>query len=596
MKFPLFFFSTTALFVVLFGFIEARSGRELAAQRTQQQVATQLDTLREYLKHTFLPLAQRTRSTDSLQAAFLTMRRLYKQVEPVAAYYFPTGTRTVNGPPLPEVEVEEHKVFEPAGLQVIEPLVFPAFDPATRDDLVREGQKLVRELASLQTMWAVAIPTDRHLFDAMRLGTFRIATLGISGFDTPACRTAIPETAESLRSIGQLLSLYKNGSKSYKQLTKQLGAAIDYCRQHPDFEAFDRAAFLRTYLNPIASGLLDYQHELGIQPFQERRALRPDARTLFDPGAFDPNFFAATADQRSTPARVALGRQLFSDPILSGGGQRTCASCHQPARAFTDGLPRAAAVGTSKAVLRNTPTLLNVGLQAGLFYDLRTNTLESQAFDVVHNQAEMGGSLVEAARKMQVSPAYVAAFKRAFPTSSNPISPEQIQNALGSYERSLVSLNSRFDRYMRGQNAALSAEEIYGFNLFMGKAQCGICHFMPLFNGTVPPEFSNSESEVIGTPARPDNKQLDADAGRYVHTKLEPLQYAFKTPTLRHVAQTAPYMHNGVYQTLEEVVDFYNKGGGAGLGFALPNQTLSPDKLNLTATEKRALVAFLKTL
>jgi cytochrome c peroxidase len=588
--------STTALFVVLFGFMEATSGRELAAQRTQQQVAAQLDTLRGYVKYTFLPLAQRTHSTDSLRAAFLTMRRLYKQVEPIAAYYFPTATRTVNGPPLPEVEVEEHKIFEPAGLQVIEPLVFPTFDPATRDDLVRESQKLVRELASLQTMWAVAIPTDRHLFDAMRLGTFRIATLGISGFDTPACRTAIPETAESLRSIRQLLSLYKNGSKSYKQLTNQLGAAIDYCEQHPDFEAFDRASFLRTYLNPIASGLLDYQRELGIQPFQERRALRPDARTLFDPGAFDPNFFAATADQRSTPARVALGRQLFADPILSGNGQRTCASCHQPGRAFTDGLPRAAAVGTSKAVLRNTPTLLNVGLQAGLFYDLRTNTLESQAFDVVHNQAEMGGSMAEAARKMQASPAYVAAFKKAFPATPGPITPEQIQNALGSYERSLVNLDSRFDRYMRGQRAALSAEEVYGFNVFMGKGQCGICHFMPLFNGTVPPEFTTTESEVIGVPRRADNKQLDPDAGRYAHTKLEPLQFAFKTPTLRHIGQTAPYMHNGVYGTLEEVIDFYDRGGGVGLGFNLPNQTLPPDKLNLTVAEKKALVAFLKAL
>ena len=159
---------------------------------------------------------------------------------------------------------------------------------------------------------------------------------------------------------------------------------------------------------------------------------------------------------------------------------------------------------------------------------------------------------------------------------------------------------------MRGDDAALTADEVRGFNVFMGKAQCGICHFIPLFNGNVPPEFTNSESEVIGVPRRADNRRpsaarpsaarIDSGEGRYINTKMAPLRYAFKTPILRHAAQTVPYMHNGVYKTLDEVVDFYDRGGGTGLGFDLPNQTLPEGKLNLTVSEKKALVAFLKVL
>ncbi|MEZ0611187.1 cytochrome-c peroxidase [Fibrella sp. WM1] len=596
MKLLLPFFGMAALFVVLFGFIEARSAQEQTTQRAKAQVVAQLEALQTFVDSTFSPLAQRTQSTDALQAAFQTFRLRYKRIEPVTAYYMPHTNRQLNGPPLPEIEVEEHKTFEPGGLQVIETMLYPAFDTTNRAELLREVAKFRRELNSARYLWYATALTDNHLFDLMRLGTFRLAAMGISGFDTPACRSAIPEAAETLRSIQRLLSLYKRNNDAYRQLNRRLDGAIAFCQRQPDFNQFDRATFLRTYLNSISAGLLDYQRSLGIAPLTDQRPLNAAAPTLFAPNAFNAAFYAPTADQRPTPARAALGRRLFSDPILSGNGQRSCATCHQPERAFTDGLTRAFPIGIVDTPLRNTPTLLNAALQAGYFYDLRTNTLESQAFDVVHNRAEMAGSLDEAARRLRVSPAYMAAFKKAFPADQRPISADQIQNALASYERSLVSLNSRFDRYMRGQTAALNADEVRGFNIFMGKAQCGTCHFMPLFNGTVPPEFTTIESEVIGVPARADNRQLDTDAGRYVHTKLDPLQYAFKTPTLRHIAQTAPYMHNGVYRTLDEVVDFYDKGGGVGLGFSLPNQTLSANKLDLTAAEKKALVSFLKAL
>ena len=136
-------------------------------------------------------------------------------------------------------------------------------------------------------------------------------------------------------------------------------------------------------------------------------------------------------------------------------------------------------------------------------------------------------------------------------------------NAIGSYVRSLVMLNSRFDDYMRGNKAAMNQEEINGFNLFMGKAKCATCHYMPLFNGTFPPRYMIIESEVIGVPGKRGENKIDPDEGRYGIVKVESQRHAFKIPTVRNASLTAPYMHNGVSSTLDQADQFYNKGGGA---------------------------------
>ena len=159
-------------------------------------------------------------------------------------------------------------------------------------------------------------------------------------------------------------------------------------------------------------------------------------------------------------------------------------------------------------------------------------------------------------------------------------------------------MNSKFDNYMRGDLTAMNEQEVLGFNLFMGKAKCGTCHFVPLFSGAVPPLFDKMESEVLGVPATTDtiNAQIDADSGKYHLYKMPHQLHSFKTPGLRNVELTAPYMHNGVYKTLEEVIRFYDRGGGAGLRLEVQNQTLPPDKLLLTNEEQNALVSFLKAL
>ncbi len=188
-------------------------------------------------------------------------------------------------------------------------------------------------------------------------------------------------------------------------------------------------------------------------------------------------------------------------------------------------------------------------------------------------------------------------FITAFPhEDKNRIDTFEVMNAIGSYIRSLVLLNSRFDEYMRGRQSAMDSTEINGFNLFMGKARCATCHYMPLFNGSFPPRFNKSEVEVIGVPKSRSQNEIDPDMGRYDIVKVESVKHAFKISTVRNAARTAPYMHNGVYTTLEQVMDFYNKGGGAGLGIKLSNQTLPADKLNLTEKEISEVIAFIKSL
>ncbi|WP_185731263.1 cytochrome-c peroxidase [Larkinella rosea] len=604
----LLFLGATAFFVVVLRqWHSPSSNAKTAVQRVKRQFSNDLAAFNSLIRERFLPFAEKSNSPDSLKTAFLACRQAYKKLEPFAAYYFPATTRLVNGPALPEVEAEDGAVFEPGGLQVIEELVYPAFDPARRSDLVREIKKLQRELLRYTDFWQDTELTNAHVFDALRLQIFRIITLGISGFDTPNCQTAIPEAAVSLSTLRTYLSFYGSSkTEGFAALDRLFQQSENYLTTQSDFNAFDRAYFISAFANPLSSQLLAYQQQIRIQPFNEVRALRTDAKTLFDRNAFNPDFYTPNTSLRSNPIKVLLGKKLFSDPILSAGdnpagGKRSCASCHQPDRAFTDGLSKNATLNGRNFIRRNTPTLLNVSLQSAQFYDLRSETLENQSSDVIHNKDEMHGSLERAALLLQKNKRYLEAFKKAFPNFSNRIEPIHIQNALAAYERSLISLNSRFDRFMRNEGDStgkpvLTTEEIAGFNLFMGKAKCGTCHFLPLFNGTVPPVFTQTESEVIGVPIKPNRKQIDPDLGRYSLFALAQLKYAFKTPTVRNIAKTAPYMHNGAFQTLEEVIDFYNEGGGKGLGIQLDQQTLPAEKLNLSPREKTALIAFMKAL
>lgn len=541
------------------------------------------------------------KSGSGVQAAFRRARLAYKSVEFISAYYSPETTRALNGPNLPDVD-DDLRVNAPEGFQVLEELVFPVVDTARHADAVQAAAVIYSNVNRLRKISEGNELTDSHVFDAMRLEVFRIVTLGITGFDSPVAFHSLPEAARALESLQQQLAHYPVTDRDADlagRLDQAFAGAIGALRSARSFDDFDRLTFIDQQANVLSGLLLDAQKTLSIPVFTESRLLSPAARTLTDSGVFNADYFVNADKHKPTPDRVALGKLLFYDPILSGNRERTCATCHQPDRAFTDGESKSLAAGfgsrriAGRRTVRNAPTLYNAALQAVQFADSRVVFLEDQASDVIGNTLEMHGSLPEAVRLLAKNPDYRALFAGSY---KEGVTEHTLKNAVASYVRSLSSLDSPVDRYFRGRTSALSAEEKHGFNLFMGKGKCATCHFFPLFNGTVPTDYGETESEVIGTPATADGKTVDPDVGKFVLTEREPHRYAFKTPTVRHVAKTAPYMHNGVYRTLDQVVEFYNKGGGNGLGFKLGNQTLSFDKLNLTVPEKKALVAFMKVL
>ena len=265
-------------------------------------------------------------------------------------------------------------------------------------------------------------------------------------------------------------------------------------------------------------------------------------------------------DNPLTPEKVARGRNLFFDRRLSRNGKVACATCHDPRRAFTDGRPLAVGVFGRKGT-RSAPTLVNRGYGAAFFWDGRVRTLEEQVLKPIQDPNEMDLTIEEASRRVKVSRAELAA-------------------ALASYVRTILSGNAPLDRYLNGDREALSAEARRGLNLFRGKANCTACH--------VGPNFTDERFHNTGVAWR--EGQL-RDPGRFAVTSNEADRGAFKTPTLREIARTPPYMHDGSIATLEDVIEFYNRGGNRN-----PHLDAELRSFELSGEEKQALLAFLRSL
>lgn len=531
-----------------------------------------------------------------LQEQFLQTRYAYKKIEWAAEYVSPAVSRFVNGPPVQEVEMSSGKAFEPAGLQVIEAMLFPKYDASKKSGLIEQLQKLQLGCKKYKQYFNTFDMFDWQVFDAAKLEVFRVLALGISGFDNPLTLKSMQESDLCLQSVQSGIIRYANSGEA-DTINRQFAAAENYLEKNTDFIKFNRAEFITRYGNPLTISISKLEKRLNIKVMRYNRLLNQDAQTLFDKDAFNVNAYAPL-DSPMMDKRVALGKLLFADPILSGTQTRSCQSCHDPEKAFTDGLVKNTILGSIKPVKRNTPTLINAGLQPSQFYDLRAQTLENQAQNVIENPDEMHGSMNIAAQRLWANKTYRELFVTIYPNAkrAGKIYNTEIQNALASYVRSLTKLNSRFDAYMRGDSKAMNPQEVNGFNLFMGKAKCGTCHYMPLFNGSFPPRYMIIESEVIGVPGTKEELAIDTDMGRYNVLKIDAFKHAFKISTVRNAALTAPYMHNGVFTTLEQVMDFYNKGGGAGLGYKVDNQTLDAGKLNLTKQETEDVIAFIKSL
>lgn len=538
-----------------------------------------------------------------LQENFLAARLLYKKFEWAAEYFMAPLAERINGPPDQEVENADlmdpamSVAIDPTGLQVIEEFIFPKLTDTHRDELIKQIHELDKNAGFLVSYFKNSTLSDWRILDAAKLQIFRLISLGITGFDNPLTLHSMEESAESLSSLRKTLSLYRKNENT-DSLLLLLDEAIQYLLENEDFNSFDRAAFITRYANPISTAIAELETTIDNPGIRYNRMLNQNAQTLFEEGAFNVNAFAPGSAYHLTDARVKLGEKLFYENRLSGDGSRNCFTCHKPALSFTDGLVKNRNIYKPDQELpRNTPTLLNAALQSNYFYDMRALTLEDQALDVIQNPDEMDGNLQEITAFLNQDSTYRKLFSKAYPEETHiPINKNQLANALASYVRSLTFLNSRFDQYMRGDQQALTDDEIAGFNLYMGKAKCATCHFVPLFNGTTPPKYMSSETEVIGVPATLQDSLTDPDAGWYNIIGIDSYKHAFKTPTLRNIKETAPYMHNGVYNTLEEVMEFYNNAGAIGLGNELENNTLPEDSLRLSDREMNQIIKFMKSL
>ncbi|TLD41973.1 MAG: Cytochrome c551 peroxidase [Candidatus Jettenia ecosi] len=320
----------------------------------------------------------------------------------------------------------------------------------------------------------------------------------------------------------------------------------------------------------------EQQGEIEEEEFAKKHAAHATDIAKFPPiGPLPPA--KIPADNPQTPAKIELGKKLFFDPRLSGNNWISCASCHNPVLGFADGLPRFIGGPGSKEGGRHSPTIINCAYNELQFWDGRAPTLEAQAIGPVQNPDEMFETLDNAVRKLGKLPDYVKAFQEVFGTG---VTVDGIAKALAAFERTIIYANSPFDKYMQGDANAMNESAKRGMNLFNGKAECIICH-----NG---PNFTDNKFHNIGVPAEGPVKE---DLGRYNITKNESDKGAFKTPTLRNITDTAPYMHDGFFSTLFEVVLFYNAGGGRS-----ENKSPHIHPLRLTPEEINDLIEFLKAL
>ena len=279
------------------------------------------------------------------------------------------------------------------------------------------------------------------------------------------------------------------------------------------------------------------------------------------------------ADNPMTDAKVELGKQLYFDKRLSKDNSISCASCHDPAKGWSNGEATALGFGGARGG-RSAPTVLNTAYQKFQFWDGRAGSLEEQALGPIQNPIEMNLSLEELETRLNQIEGYRKQFETVF---GSPPKSADVAKAIAAFERTVLSGDAPYDRHKAGDTNALSAEAQQGMKLFFGKANCSACH--------VGPNFSDNAFHNIGVGM----DKPEMDKGREELSKLKGDRGSFKTPTLRDIARSAPYMHNGQLASLEEVVDYYDKGGTA-------NDFLDEELyvLKLTAEEKKALVTFLR--
>ncbi|MGG6231867.1 cytochrome-c peroxidase [Tenacibaculum sp. SDUM215027] len=519
---------------------------------------------------------------------YKSARREFKLIEPILAFADKENYKSLNSPNLLRVDEEDAtniKIRSPFGFQVIEELLHEnEVDVIALKDAINIAANRLKLIAANNTLYL----KKYHVLWLLRDQIARIALVGITGFDSPVLEQSLIEAKINYETILFIVKTHKSefsNTNLYATWVNELQTTQKEL-QKGDFTTFNRYDFIKNHAHKQLELLTKTAEDWKVE-FPLTMAFNNNITSLFSKETFNVDFFNDyhQLENAMSEDKIALGRKLFNDKNLSKDGVMSCATCHIKDKAFTDGL------ATFPKQKRNTPTLPYAAYQQTFFHDGRAGSLEGQIVGVVENKNEFHTNLENLTETVKNDSAYTKSFTDLY----GKVTDFNIRNAIANYIRSLGDFSSKFDKNINNKESTLTTSEINGFNLFMGKAKCATCHFPPVFNGTVPPNFTETEVESIGVP-NIEETELDNDLGAYNIFKTEERKYFFKTSSVRNVSKTAPYMHNGVYETLEQVVDFYNKGGGQGLGHKVPNQTLPSDKLNLSEKEIEDLIAFIEAL
>lgn len=557
----------------------------------------------EYLKNDVDLYSQEKISLEKLQQTLKKTRNSFKEVEFFVAYYYPEFTKThLNAAPLFHIEAAGTSAYTlpPEGLQVLDELIFSDEANEQKEEISTITNFLYNSYANFYlSALNNGLSSGNNKTLPLRIELIRIYSLGLTGFDTPGSLNISEEAAHALKGMSEYINdeVYFRNFKTEKA-NLLIQKAIVYLGKNTDFESFDRIQFYKEFVQPLYAELGSWDgNPDDLKNFSGWNVSNKD---FFKADFFDPYFYTILKPSEDSEDLKKLGEKIFYDQSFSANEVMSCASCHLPENAYTDLKQKSASNVEGKTVLRNSPSLYNAVFAKRFFYDMRAFYLEQQAEHVIYNQDEFNTDYQKIVQKLNGNKEYKKEFKKVF--KDGKINKQNFSKALSSFVASLYSFESDFDRFMRNEKE-ISEDAKKGYNLFMGKANCATCHFAPHFSGLVPPFFNENESEVLGVTKKPISNlpvELDGDRGRInSNVKKENswiYENSFKTMTVRNIALTKPYFHNGAFNTLEEVIEFYNEGGGEGLGLPMKNQTLPADKLNLTEIEKKQLISFLNTL
>ncbi|MBL7901996.1 MAG: cytochrome C peroxidase [Bacteroidia bacterium] len=541
----------------------------------------------------------------------LRLRKVLKGLDFWFRYLEPTTYKKINGPLPVEWETEVFEKFEKPyrreGAGYTLALLYLDEAESGKDSVLHLLQASLNATGVyLQDSMVTRLLDPGHFYFCNRLFLLNLAAIYTSGFDCPDPDAILPELHAMLLNTGNIYLAYSKAypglmlNEEYLSLYKQTIGFVEASLN--SYDTFDHFVFIRDYVNPLYS--LNQSairgHQLSSRSVVDY-SLNKQNNSLFDKQLYTAQnikgHFRRVQDPKALAEIEALGKLLFYDPLFSANNKRACASCHKSQSYFADENVTSHLQLSAQSFLdRNTPSLVNSMYNHLIMADGKLLDLQEQVKAVVSNSLEMGEQPENVLKKILSCKDYKKRLStiKAYVPEDREIGFEHLASAITFYYGKFSKQSSDFDAAMN-KKAEVNAEVKAGFNLFMGKAQCATCHFVPHFNGVKPP-YVGSEFEVLGVPADTNYTRLSSDVGRYAVNPAPETHRAFRTGSLRNISRTAPYMHNGVFKTLEQVIDFYNDGGGAGHGLVVPNQTLSSDSLHLNAMEKKQLLAFMKAL